>query len=610
MKVSPERETENRKQQPLAGSARQDKTQETFKTEPAAESAGENREKRIQAAAENRPLSVSAPNTDLKKAALDSAGQPSAKSGKQKIISRTQRLGQVMQVLARYHVDRGMTPVKLRMILEDLGPTFVKLGQIMSSRSDILDPAYCKELEKLRSNVEPMPYETVREIMIETYGKSPEELFLSFDQNPLGSASMAQVHKAVTLDGHDVVVKIQRPGIYDQMEVDVEILKKVAKIANLNKTLSSVVNLEDVIDEFWTSAKEEMDFNHEARNAIRFRNNYLNCEYIFVPRIHEQFTRRDVLVMDDVGGDEIDNYPALAAKGYSREEIALKLAANYIDQVTEKGYFHADPHSGNIRIWDGRIAWLDFGMMGTISPAEAKLIARALEAIVSGDQMALTDAVLAIGIHTREVDYIAFSNQLDDFMQHYLSSSLNDIDAAQIVQDMLTICQSNGIMLPRNITMLLRSLVTIEGTMKDLDPEVNIFTIIEKQEKRLTGEEIDRQIQSAAKRLIQSLNQGIDIPTETSQLLKMLRKGQLRMSLKLTDLETMTPELNKMVDRVVVCVLIAALLMGSSIICTTSLKPTFLDIPLLGFAGFFLSFCLSIWLFIKMLFRRKKDSIF
>ncbi|WP_283651276.1 ABC1 kinase family protein [Ileibacterium valens] len=526
------------------------------------------------------------------------------------IISKSERFVQMVEVLRKYHAFKGMTPVKLRMILEDLGPTYVKLGQIMSSRSDILDPVYCKELEKLRSNAEPMDEETVREIIKQTYGKEPEELFLEFDMKAIGAASMAQVHKAKTKDGSDVVVKIQRPNIYAQMEVDVDILKKASGLVDLNKTISSIVNLNDVLDEFWNTAKQEMDFRHEAMNAEKFASNYKGIRFIMCPKIYDEFTRKHVLVMQNIEGVQIDDYEALNQLGYSREEIAMKLADNYIDQVADKGYFHADPHSGNIRIWDGKICWLDFGMMGSITPGEASLINQALNAIVSGDHVRLTDAVLAIGIHTREVDYVAFSNQLEDFMQRYLSSSLDDIDVTQVVNDMIKICHTNGIMLPRNITMLLRSLVTIEGTMKDLDPEVNILTIVKKRSQVITGEQVEKQFRDLLVRWSRSANQAADIPMEVADLLRMIRKGQFRMNLKLTDADTMMPDVNKMVDRIVVCVLIAALLMGSSVICTTNLKPTFLDIPLLGFAGFFLSFCLSVWLFIKMLFRGRKNSIF
>lgn len=526
------------------------------------------------------------------------------------IISRSKRLRQILSVLHKYDALKGMTPVKLRMILEDLGPTYVKLGQIMSSRTDILSQEYCKELEKLRSNVQPMDEATVRQVLMDTYHKTPEELFASFDVKPIGAASMAQVHRARTKDGHDVVVKIQRPHIYEQMQVDVEMLRQIAKLTNLNQTISSIVDLDSMIDEFWNTAKQEMDFTQEARNATKFRDNYLDCEFILVPKIYPEFTRKHAIVMDDIRGVEIDDYSALNEQGYSRAEIASKLAYNYIDQVADKSFFHADPHSGNIRIWDGRIGWLDFGMMGEITQSDSQMIRQALNAIVANDHVRLTDAILAIGIHTREVDYVAFSNQLEDFMQKYLTSNLEDIDVEAIVEDMIHICHSNGIKLPSNITMLLRSLVTIEGTMMDLDPSVNILTIVKEQSQTITGETIEKEAKSYLTRLSQSLNLGADIPMETADLLRLMRKGQFRANLKLTDLDSTIPAVDKMVDRIVVCVLIAALLMGSSIICTTNLKPKFLEIPLLGLAGFFISFCLSLWLFYKMLFRGKDNSIF
>lgn len=526
------------------------------------------------------------------------------------VISKSKRFNQILSVLNKYEAFKGLDPVKLRMILEDLGPTYVKLGQIMSSRSDLIPEKYTKELQKLRSNVQPMDFETVKAIIEESYGKKADEVFAYIDPVPAGSASMAQVHRAGTFDGHDVVIKVQRPHIYEQMEVDVDMLRKAAKLIKLDKALSSIVDPDTMIDEFWDAAKEELDFTNEANNAKKFEENYKDWNFIRIPKIYDDLTKKNVLVMEDIHGVEIDNYPELAEEGYSRSEIAQKLAANYIDQVVNEGFFHADPHSGNIRIQDGDIVWLDFGMMGSLSQRDAALMKEALNAVVKNDITMLTDAILNIGIPTREIDYTGFSSTLDGFMQRYLNMSLDDIDIADMIQEVIKICRDYGIKLPRGITMLARSLLTIEGTMVDLDPTVNILTIVAKQQTSITDIEWDKELENWARDLYTAASHSMQIPAETDNVLRMIRKGQFKANLKLMDLEGVIPEINRMVDRVIVCILIAALLMGSSIVCTTKLKPMILDIPLLGLVGFLISFILSIWLFIKMLFRRRKDSLF
>lgn len=526
------------------------------------------------------------------------------------VISKRQRFGQILHVLRKYQINKGLTPQKLRMILEDLGPTYVKLGQIMSSRADLIPQKYTEELQKLRSNVQPMDFSVVEQILEESYGKKLDEVFLTIDPIPVGSASMAQVHQAVLINGQDVVVKVQRPHIYEQMEVDVEMLRKAARAIKLDKALSSIVDPDTMIDEFWQAAREELDFKLEAANAIRFAEAYKDWKFILIPKIYKDLTTTNVLVMEDIHGVEIDNYPALAQEGYSRNEIARKLASNYIDQVVRLGFFHADPHSGNIRIQDGKIVWLDFGMMGALSERDAQTIREAMNAVVQNDITRLTDAVLAIGVPTREVDYSGFSSTLESFMNRYVSMSLENIDIADVLQEMVKICHEYGIRLPRGITMLGRSMLTFEGTLLDLDPSVNILSVIADQRTSAADVDWEKEFEKWARNMYSTLSHAMNIPSESDNVLRLMRKGQLKVNLRLMDLQDLLPDLNLMVDRIIICVLIAALLMGSSIVCTTKLKPMVADIPLLGLLGFVVSFLLSVWLFFKMLIRRKGGSLF
>lgn len=551
-------------------------------------------------------------NSDISQAPLDHKDKESTSSKKSKKMSSNARFGQILKVLTKYHALQSMTPQKLRMILEDLGPTYVKFGQIMSSRQDLLPPAYTHELEKLRSKVNPMPYEMVREEIIKAYGQAPEEIFASFSKTPLGSASMAQVHEATTKDGQKVVVKVQRPGLYEQMKVDVDMMQKGAKLLSKNKTISSLVDLPELIDEFWTTSKEEMDFRHEAANANRFGKQMEGLNYIKVPKIFNEFTRPNILVMEDIGGIQIDDYPHLDQEGYSREEIAMRLGLNFLDQIIEDGFFHADPHSGNLKVDDGRIAWIDFGMMGEITKSEANSIGSILKALAARDVSGIADGVLEIGIPPTNLDYIGFCNALENYLNRYLSQSFDDLDLGVMAEEAIEICHEYKIKLPKGIAMLGRSLVTIQGTLKDLNPQVNMLSYISKEKTSFDQIDWNQEIESSLRQMYADYKALLNLPLRADRILGLLQKGQLRVGISVSDLEqTILPSLNQTIDRVVVVILIAALLVGSSIVCTTHMKPTFLDIPLLGFAGFFVSFCLSLWLFYKMLFRPKKgDQLF
>lgn len=551
-------------------------------------------------------------NSDISQAPLDDTGKERASSKKSKKMSSNARFGQILKVLTKYHALQSMTPQKLRMILEDLGPTYVKFGQIMSSRQDLLPPAYTHELEKLRSKVNPMPYEMVREEIIKAYGQAPEDIFASFSKTPLGSASMAQVHEATTKDGQKVVVKVQRPGLYEQMKVDVDMMQKGAKLLSKNKTISSLVDLPELIDEFWTTSKEEMDFRHEAANANRFGKQMEGLNYIKVPKIFNEFTRPNILVMEDIGGIQIDDYPHLDQEGYSREEIAMRLGLNFLDQIIEDGFFHADPHSGNLKVDNGRIAWIDFGMMGEITKSEANSIGAILKALAARDVAGLADGVLEIGIPPANLDYIGFCNALENYLNRYLSQSFDDLDLGVMAEEAIEICHEYKIKLPKGIAMLGRSLVTIQGTLKDLNPQVNMLSYISKEKTSFDQIDWNQEIESSLRQMYADYKALLNLPLRADRILGLLQKGQLRVGISVSDLEqTILPSLNQTIDRVVVVILIAALLVGSSIVCTTNMKPTFLDIPLLGFAGFFVSFCLSLWLFYKMLFRPKKgDQLF
>ena len=273
---------------------------------------------------------------------------------KQESSEYKSRLREMTAVLHKHGITRGVTPEKLRLILEDLGPTYIKIGQIMSMHSDILPKRYCEELMRLRSEVAPMPFEEVEEILQDSYGMDWREIFQSIEETPLGSASIAQAHKAVLKDGRPVVMKIQRRGIYETMARDIVLLKRAVKVLP-PVSLKDMVDLDMVLDELWAVTREEMNFLTEAANMEEFARKNQDVSFVGVPILYQEYTTPHVLVMEYIDGFSIDDKETLLAEGYDLKEVGSKLVDNYIKQVIEDGFFHADPHPGNLRIRDGKI---------------------------------------------------------------------------------------------------------------------------------------------------------------------------------------------------------------------------------------------------------------
>ena len=524
------------------------------------------------------------------------------------ILSGKTRLAQIIGILKKHEVTKGVNPEKFRHILEDLGPTFVKIGQIMSSRQDMFSERYCKELVKLRDNVLPMPIETVRKVIEEEYGKKLEEVFIAFDQRPLGSASIAQVHRATLSDGRCIVAKIQRPNIYETMERDILLVRKASKILHLNEVLGSVVDINIVLDEFWQTAQEEMDFLNEGNYAKRFDALNEDIRYIGVPTIDFEHSTSKVLVMEYIDGYEIDEFDVLEQEGYDRKEIAVKLAENYIKQIVDDGFFHADPHPGNIRIRDGKIIWIDFGMMGTVSQQDKYLLKNAVLAIGSNDTQKLVDVVLALGVHDGRIDYALFYDDMESFMRKYIHLELQDINLGIATQEVFTIAHKYRISMPKGISMLARGLVTIESTMTVLDPTINIVSIAANHvaSRAVKKYDLRKEVLKHGKLLQTAVEEGISLPLKLSDIIDIVMKGRLKVNLDIMGSDVPMSSINHMVNKLTVGIVSTGLLMASSLLCTTQMTPKLFGIPALGFFGYISAVILGSWLFYSVLKEHRK----
>ncbi|NCC54450.1 MAG: AarF/ABC1/UbiB kinase family protein [Erysipelotrichia bacterium] len=523
-------------------------------------------------------------------------------------LSSKKRLTQIITILRKHHITKGLDPVKLRMIIEDLGPTFVKIGQIMSTRQDMFSERYCRELTKLRSNVSPLSFMVIKVVIEQEYACPLEEVFSTFDEVPLGSASIAQVHYATLMNGQDVVVKVQRPNIYEMMERDISLLRKASGILHLSEVIGSVVDIDVVLDEFWQAAKQEMDFSVEAGYALRFKQTYKDIQYIDAPSIYREYTTTKVLVMEYIDGLAISEQSALQNLGYDCCEIAEKLAENYITQIVDHGFFHGDPHSGNIRIREGKIVWIDFGMMGILEHRDRELMKKAVQAIVLNDVGKLVDVILTLGIHDDKVDYPALLNDIENFMNQYLSLELSAIHLGEMVQDIFTICHKHRISMPKGVSMLARGMVSAESTLMHLDPNTNMIRIAANHMTNLRDIKLKKELKKIGRKLHDAGDRTLDIPVQLSDLIKMANRGQFKLNLNLMGSEEPIAKLDKMVNRIVICILAAALLMGSSLICTTDMTPKTFGIPTLGFIGYVGAMIMGLWLLFKMLKLHKKNK--
>lgn len=498
------------------------------------------------------------------------------------------RLGQILGVLKKHKITKGLTPVKLREILEDLGPTYIKIGQIMSMRSDVLPEEYCEELTSLRTDVPSMPYETVREVVEGELHEPLEKNFQSVTREPLGSASIAQAHAAVLKNGEPVVLKVQRPGIRKTMENDINLLRRAAGLLNLASGVGKVVDFRAVIEEMWETSKDEMDFHKESENLIRFAKNQKGIRYITSPSVYTSMTTEHLLVMSNVKGVQIDNRDVLLSYGYDMNEIARKTALNYVKQIIDDGFFQADPHPGNLRIADGKIAWIDLGMMGEVSVHLRTVIGEAVEAVFTNDMYALTSAILSIGKPEGKVDRAILLSEVDTIIRRYRSMDFGNMNIGKLFQEVLDVVRENHIEIPSELTLMCRSMLTIEGTLALVSPEVSLMQILSSYMKQKRREQLDikSELMHGVRDLYASSKKAVQIPLQLSDTLNLLKNGAMTLHVVESPDEGEKHRKKTVLMLVIVCILTAVFYLSGALLCLTDIQPEVLNLPYPAFFFF------------------------
>ncbi len=507
------------------------------------------------------------------------------------------RLKEIIEVLKENNITHGINPVKLCKILEELGPTFIKIGQILSTRVDLLPEEYTNELSKLRSNAIPLDFQTVKNILNESYG-NVDEYFKSIKHTPIGSASIAQVHIAYLISGEKVVIKIKRPGIDDKIKTDIKLLKEAVSCLHLNKFIK-VFDFNLVLDELYNTTLQELDFSNEVNNLVRFSENNKDS-YIYSPKVYLDLCRDNAIVMEYIEGLKINDTSKLIDSGYNLNNVALLLSENYIKQALDDGFFHADPHPDNIMVRDDKIVYIDLGMMGTLSKKNKLLLKNCMKAIISSDYNEVARILLDMSEVSGEVDHMKLVNDIKSILMNFGSSSLNDIDITKFIKDMFKMLQENKLILDNDVTMLVRGIGIIEAVLEKLDSNINLVEVLTNKIKKDSFKEtisIDT-IRNVGKTVINSTNGLLKLPGEVSNLITSISNGEIKFKVEFSDSNNHIDKLEKLLHE-----LIITFLDGILIICLCFSKSH----EQREILGLFV-IVLSVWLFIKMLIDRMHNG--
>ena len=516
---------------------------------------------------------------------------------------RKKRIREIVSVSIKHGLKKGINnPEQLKCTLEELGPTFVKIGQILSTRPDILPSEYITELQKLQDDVRPEKYDVIVKVIERELGKPIDEIFLDFDKTPMASASLAEVHLAKLHTGENVVVKVQRPNVAETMTADIAILRKLAPVINLTPT-GSAMDAREVVEELTDATEKELDFVNERKNIEMFSANNVDIKFILCPKVYEEYCTDKIIVMDYIKGIKIDNTSKLEEEGYDLQDLATKLTYNYFKQIFEDGFFHADPHPGNILIHERKIGYIDFGLMGQLNSSLKKKFNDFLEGVVEKDVSKMTKSILKIGIKKGAIDIKKLSNDIELMYEQYIEESLYDFDLPQIMEEVLKVCKNNNIHMPKDITLLIKGLMTIQGVIATLDKDINIMDVaIPYMKNSLMDEKLKSlDMMKVLEKLYTTVKANMSLSVKLLDLINQALSGKLKLQMDFKDGKESINELNKMINRLVFGLIVAGLVVSSSLVIAANVGPKIYGISLIGITGYLGAAIAGFWLLISII---------
>jgi ubiquinone biosynthesis protein len=512
-----------------------------------------------------------------------------------------ERMREIVSVFVRHGIGKGMRssnmPVSIRESFEELGSTFIKIGQILSMRPDLLPEAYIVEFQRFQDSVRPEDFDSIRKAAEKELKMTLEQVFSEFEVSPVASASLAQVHLARLKDGTRVAVKVLRPGVRETMLRDIAIMKRLARrIRFLDR--DNIVNFEDIADELENSTRKELDFMQEARNIWTFREYNSSVKYITCPAVYDEYTTPGLLVMSYIEGIKITDTGRLEEEGYDTADISRKLADNYFKQIFEDGFFHADPHPGNIFIKENKIAYLDFGMTGTLSTSMKDKFNSFLFGIVSRDVNEMARSVLKICVQKGEIDIGQFHSDIDEMYSKYVEMSLQEVELKHLIHDLYGVLRRNRLSMPRDYAMLIRGVLTMEGLLERIAPEVNIFDMAMPYVRRqmLGDTDFRKEIKEQLENLYILLRSSPKIMWNVSRFVSDVMAGKMRIQEEKSMSAKMSAQVNRLVNRAILGIVAAALIIGSALAASAASVGGASGMPAISLIGYAAALVIGIYL--------------
>lgn len=513
-------------------------------------------------------------------------------------------------------------PARVRRALEEMGPTFVKLGQVLATRVDLFEPEWIVEFGKLQDSAPAAPWNDVHKQLTEDLGAPPEEVFAAFDPEPLAAASIAQVHRARLADGSDVAVKVRRPGIRPLVEADLRWLARLADLAEAESPELRAFRPQEVVRQFTQSLRRELDFAQECRNAERVAENFagyidkddtlafaapageapLPVPVIVIPRVYWQWAGERLCVQEFIDGIPGRNLAAVDQAGLDRKLLARRGAAAVLKMIIEDGFFHADPHPGNVFYLTGnRIAFIDFGMVGRLTEERRDQLTRLLLGLVRHEPRRVADVMLD-WTGNAVVDEDGLVLEIQAFVEQYQGMALKQINLGAMLSELVTILRQHGLTLPADLSLLVKAFITLEGMGRELDPDFDMaggaMPLLEQtlRARYMPSALLKRGWQTVWETL--SLLTGL--PRDLSRLLRAARRGRLEIHIEIAHLKHVGNQLDRAANRLVIGVVVAALIIGSSIVMTVPGGPTLIGLPFFGLLGFLAAMFGSVWLLLSI----------
>jgi ubiquinone biosynthesis protein len=494
--------------------------------------------------------------------------------------------------------DRGR---RLREMLDELGPTFVKFGQLLSTRPDIVPPDIVVELQKLQDDVRPIPFADVRRVIDEELGLTIEQAFLEFDEQPTAAASIGQVHHALLPNGERVAVKVQRPNAPRQIESDIALLFQAARLAKERVRALDFIDAEQVVEEFARSIRSELDYRAEARNAEIFRRNFAGQPDVKIPRVYWTYTRRRVLVLELLEGVQLADLNVAALSQAERRDLAYRIAETWMTMIFRHGFFHGDPHPANIFVMEGgsAVGLVDFGQVGKLTDEDMSRLTGLFIDAANERVEALPRRLAELGVRFPRDREEEFGDELRDVYYRYYGVSLAEIDPLQVIREAFEVIYRMNLRLPTRFVLLDKAIATLASVGIELYPEFNVFEVAKPYARNLMIERFspERMLARAQKESHELVRIAAEIPHQLHDILDELRDGQIDVGFVHKGLDEFMHKVDVAFNRLVVALIVVGGLIGSSLIGIFATHGPFVfGVNFLSFIGFILSGALGVWL--------------